>query len=352
VTSELNRTKKARIAVAVICVALATVGLLMFSQMNQVAEAAILDSHPGLVGWWRFDEGIGDMAGDSSGHGNDCTIYGAAAWVEGKHDKALSLDGTDDYVQAPKSDSLSSPVDQLSVAFWLYYIAGEMYGSYVNYQDPSGTGGWDIRTQWNDFRFRLYIGGWQELYAGAIPKNAWTHYVCTYDGEYMRVYKNGELCGTPKSQTGAITYPTDPVLWIGRNRRIADRYVEGFIDEVRVYDRVLSPAEVQEVFQKMPGFSSRLTAKVPKGTTQLIFTISWQGDGSLNVTVVSPSEVYTEENVSSTYQKTSYSSSSGDMLNIKRLAVSTAALPSDESWHLNLKYSNVEEYRITTEVQR
>jgi len=52
-------------------------------------------SQKGLVGYWRFDEGIGSTAKDSSPYGNDGTIYGAT-WVDGKFGKALYFDGVDD----------------------------------------------------------------------------------------------------------------------------------------------------------------------------------------------------------------------------------------------------------------
>ena len=82
---------------------------------------------------------------------------------------------------------------------------------------------------------------------------------------------------------------------------------DGIIDEVRIYNRALSAAEIQESFQKGPDFSSKLLAKVPKGTTQVIVTVSWQGIGSLNVTIESPSKSYTEDMVP-VYERTSYSS--------------------------------------------
>jgi hypothetical protein len=44
-------------------------------QMSRVTEAAVIEPHPGLVGWWRFDEGTGSVAGDSSGNGNNGTVY-------------------------------------------------------------------------------------------------------------------------------------------------------------------------------------------------------------------------------------------------------------------------------------
>jgi hypothetical protein len=52
------------------------------------------------------------------------------------------------------------------------------------------------------------------------------------------------------------------------------------------------------------------------------------------------------------YQKTVYSSSSGDMLNIKRLSISVSALSSDENWYVMLEFDDVEDYRITVEAQK
>ena len=82
-------------------------------------------------------------------------------------------------------------------------------------------------------------------------------------------------------------------------------------------------------------------------------TLSWQGDRSINITIESPSEIYTEDMVP-VYQKTVYSTSGGisDMLNVKRLAVSVTALSSDEDWYVMLEFDEVEDYRITVEILR
>jgi hypothetical protein len=90
-----------------------------------------------------------------------------------------------------------------------------------------------------------------------------------------------------------------------------------------------------------------------RGTTQVITTLSWQGTGSINVTVISPSQNYTEDMMSE-YQKTVYSTSGGtsSMLNIKRLSVTVNALSSDQDWYVMLTYSAVDAYQITVEVQK
>jgi hypothetical protein len=90
-----------------------------------------------------------------------------------------------------------------------------------------------------------------------------------------------------------------------------------------------------------------------RGTTQVITTLSWQGTGSINVTVISPSRNYTEDMMPE-YQKTVYSMSGGtsSMLNIKRLSVSVNAPSPDQDWYVMLTYGAVDAYQITVEVQK
>jgi hypothetical protein len=77
---------------------------------------------------------------------------------------------------------------------------------------------------------------------GAEPVGRWTHLAVTYDGAAVRLYVNGvEASSQPAS--GTIRRTTDP-LWIGGNRPYGE-YFKGVIDEVRVYDRALSPGEVR-----------------------------------------------------------------------------------------------------------
>lgn len=55
----------------------------------------------GLVGYWSFDEGTGNMAFDGSGNGNDGVIEGNPTWVEGQLGTALDFEGTNSFVAAP-----------------------------------------------------------------------------------------------------------------------------------------------------------------------------------------------------------------------------------------------------------
>jgi hypothetical protein len=129
------------------------------------------------------------------------------------------------------------------------------------------------------------------------------------------------------------------------------KVVDGLV--VNSLSHELTAAEIQADFKEGPDFSASLLAKVPQGTTQVIATLSWQGTGSINVIIVSPSQNYTESMLPE-YQKTVYSTSSGttSMLNVKHLSASVSALSSDQNWYVVLTFDNVDAYQITVEVQK
>lgn len=76
------------------------------------------NSRDGLIAYWSFDEGSGDIAYDGSGHGNDGTIYGAS-WTSGVSGHALSFDGYDDFVDVGYLPQLQN-TDELTVSCWIY----------------------------------------------------------------------------------------------------------------------------------------------------------------------------------------------------------------------------------------
>ena len=78
--------------------------------------------------------------------------------------------------------------------------------------------------------------------SGALPTNTWTHLAVSYDRVTLRLYINGvQAASTP--YTGAIATSANP-LQIGGDS-IYGQYFQGLIDEVRVYNRALTPAEIQ-----------------------------------------------------------------------------------------------------------
>ncbi|MCK4624278.1 MAG: right-handed parallel beta-helix repeat-containing protein [Phycisphaerae bacterium] len=227
-----------------------------------VREFSTLSKAEHLVGEWRFEEESGNTAKDSSGRGNHVTLKGNPARVEGKVGKALGFDGVDDLVEVPHNDSLIAR-EEITIEAW---VKPDYQKKAV--QGHTGIAGkahrWDTGYLLAFYNIR---GGYRPWLAyGTIcegnPKRksvnfsregkkfgSWVHLAATRDFHgNVKTYIDGE-------QTNAVS--TDPVKEvIAGSERGAFRMgyyangrpFKGIIDEVRIYNRALSPAEIKADF--------------------------------------------------------------------------------------------------------
>jgi hypothetical protein len=319
------------------------VSSILVLQLNQTTKAALIDPHPGLVGWWRFDEGTGSLAEDSSGNGNDGTVHGAS-WIGGKYGNASSFDGINDYIEVASLPDMTT----ITIEAWINKADMDSVGSHIIICENPVNQRWIFLVQSGVLILRGGALGSDLTYTMPNTDGVWYYVAGVIDGVDGYLYVNGLLVNS--GTVAAIGTGTGAVN-IGRYS--TGGFWDGFIDEVRVYNRARSETEIQESFQEGPEFSSKLLAKVPEGSTQIITTVSWEGAGNIDITVESSSESYSEEEVP-VYQKTTYSPLDGEttMLNIKRVSISVAALSSDENWDIILDLDDVEDYRITVEIQK
>jgi hypothetical protein len=198
-----------------------------------------------LVGAWGFDEPSGATATDVSGQGNGGTISGATRSSAGKFGGALSFDGVNDWVTVADSNSLDATTGVTMEAWvrptalgslWRTVMLKEQPGSliYALYAgDGTGRPAADVFTTAD----RGLSG------SGVLPVDAWTHLAATYDRTNMRIYVNGVQVGS-RAVTGNIKTSTG-VLRIGGNGTWGDEWFAGLIDEVRLYNKALTAAEIQ-----------------------------------------------------------------------------------------------------------
>ena len=207
----------------------------------------------GLVAAYGFDEGTGTSVSDRSGKGNNGVISGATWAATGRFGKALSFNGTNSWVTVADSASLDL-MNGMTLEAWIYPTA-TMTGwrTVMMKEQPSA----DIyylsaNTDINQPATGVSVGGTiRQLDAGTtIPVNAWTHLTATYDGTTQRLYINGVQVASG-AQTGSITTSISP-LHIGGNS-IWGEYFNGYIDEVRIYNRALTTSEIQADMNKAVG---------------------------------------------------------------------------------------------------
>lgn len=205
----------------------------------------------GLVGYWKFDENTGNIAVDNSGLGNTGTIYGASR-IDGKYGKALSFDGSNDWVKLLDSPSLNP--SYITLAVWLNVSSGVTgYGRLV---DKGGTGGYLLsfgdagagRLRWIVTRASDSTYGLVDSPLG-YNDNVFHYVISAWDGTTMRLLvDNVEVASTPFSGTlKTTTY----------NVGIASNYAGGenlacITDEARIYNRALTQAEMENLHTSNP----------------------------------------------------------------------------------------------------
>ncbi|MCI0590883.1 MAG: PKD domain-containing protein, partial [Gammaproteobacteria bacterium] len=211
----------------------------------------------GLVAAYTFEEKNGTTVVDASGKGNNGTISGATRINQGRFGKALSFDGNGNVVTVNDAASLDLTTG-MTIEAWVYPINpsanwtpwhpvvmkagstntnGSTYGAaaYVLYAstdtDQAATG---VFTN----------GSWLEyLKEGpTLATNTWTHIAGTYNGTTQRLYINGEeVANSPLTDPIQVS---DGVLYIG-GTPFWGEFFRGYIDEIRVYNRALTAAEIR-----------------------------------------------------------------------------------------------------------
>ena len=201
-----------------------------------------------LVAYWKFDEGTGTTTADASGNGNTGTLVNTPRWSTGIAGNALYFDGVSNNVLVADSPSLDFPgpytlsawvnptnlfadFRSILVKNYTYYL----YSSVAGYcGDGTPLGG--------------FTGSTNNIVCQpvSLPANIWTHISLTFDGSTLTLYRNGISVAT--STASEAFSPTPGTLQIGASQ--FGEFFNGLIDEVRVYNRALSAAEILTLYQQ------------------------------------------------------------------------------------------------------
>ncbi len=205
----------------------------------------------GLVAHWKFDEGSGSTAFDSAGN-NHGQLYGAQ-WVTGRIGGALGFDGVDDYLRVPDADVLT-PQNTMTISYWLLN-EGTGTGVYkLAFCASSRAYAFNVGAA-GDLHLRIYSSAstYDDLASnGVVGQDGWHHLVGTFDHGQAALYIDGSLDVAASMSVSSIMNDTQPLTiggfwdYCGTTRFRANN---GQVDDVRIYNRVLSAWEVQSLYQ-------------------------------------------------------------------------------------------------------
>jgi len=203
----------------------------------------------GLVGNWRFDENTGGTAEDSSGCDNNATLLNGPVWAEGRINSAISFDGVDDAVQVP---TVNWDAGTGTIALWFY---ANSFSAAQDYLFSHATQPWANRIQLYVKTGGLCLGlgdsHTTRLDILRLEVQRWYHIGLSWDGTNYIVYVDGTpMASGTYNGLAAINSFSD----IGNNGDALSRVeaLDGLIDEVRLYSRVLTESEISQLVVNEP----------------------------------------------------------------------------------------------------
>ena len=171
----------------------------------------------GLVGYWKFDEGRGNIAKDSSGEGNDGRIFGAT-WAKGKSGYALYFDGKTDYVDCGNKESLNAiGSSDFTLGAWVYGSSSQTVQGGIIWKDDYPHGRIDLRLSRTHLYTELYDstpkGSDLDYHPVLLNDEQWHHVaVVVNKGVEIRLYFDGEEVNTLSDSRGS--FANNKNLWI------------------------------------------------------------------------------------------------------------------------------------------
>jgi hypothetical protein len=201
-------------------------------------------------------------AEDASGNGNDVIVHGNASWVDGKYGQAMQFDGTT-YVEVP--DSPGSGLDGvpgLTIEVWVKMSAHHDNGIVVKLisEGVHWPTVYNIET-WSDqlayFGVNEDTGEW---IVGGYPLDEWFHLTGVFDNGTETIYINGEEMGS-MSDPSDVVPDSDRPVYIGCVDP-ASYFFVGELDDIAIYNRALTQAEIQQDMGSISPASVESTGKL------------------------------------------------------------------------------------------
>lgn len=227
------------------------VGMVNGEENANVEGKTEVDSN--LVGYWKFDEGEGEVIKDSSGNGNDGKVIRGITWVPGKFGYGINFDGDVHSAAQVSLKQTGKSTDEVTLSLWLKWEGPSskckgyddiVYASPRLWVYSSGKVLFNIQQGIKESSTKgfTYVVSKCEL-----EKDKWYHIACTFKDGLMSIYIDGKLDNTRKTP-----YQTEisSTLFFGYLA-----YFQGIIDNVKLYNKALTAEEIAQAAN--PGEEAR-----------------------------------------------------------------------------------------------
>lgn len=206
--------------------------------VSQPSNTISISTEPQLILHLTFDR-QSDLKGLS--------LMNGAKLEPGKTGNAMSFDGIDDYVALPSG--IVSQLSDFTVASWVYLDNGRNWArlfdfgkndqNYMTFVPLTGSG----QSCFMISKVSSYAE--QRVCAESVPVGQWTHVAITRSGDTVTLYLNAEAVASGDNISMApFQLGADSNNWLGRSHYVSDRYLDGRVDDFRVYNGALSETEL------------------------------------------------------------------------------------------------------------
>jgi len=242
--------------------------ILLYNAGNGTESHTWIDLSDGLVAHYKMNDNKADyVVVDNTGayHGTSFAHTTAAMSVAGKIDKALTFNGSTDFVDVGSTAFDFSSTDSWTIGLWFnltgasdstLFSTFDAANGYKGYEIEIGTGGrmgFGLNNSWASNTL------WAESTTSSLRDGQWHHVVWTYNGtgiiSGMKLYLDGSeetLTNTIVTFTPSSDIDSGLAATIGK-RASGGNSVTGSIDDVRIYNKVLSPAAIQTLYNQTNG---------------------------------------------------------------------------------------------------
>ena len=219
---------------------------------NLPRMSALADVQSGIVLNWHMDESSGSTISDSSGNNNHGTANGTIV-VVGKTGNARNFNGTSDYAVSNSNTGITGSSAWTTSVWYKKISQGATAGNIISlgqYGTSKQVFAFEAGNAGNDQLFlNFWDGGLNDSWNSGVDFTNGFHYVvAVYDGSNnVYVYVDGILNHT-KTGVGAMSLVNNPVRVGGQAGGYNGEYLNGYVDEARIYSRALSQDEINNLY--------------------------------------------------------------------------------------------------------